>query len=161
MAGTAREGDAAAVGYPEWDRSREPGEGYYSGRRDHTPRPVRQRDDDEDESTDYAGAFIATGCWYVVPLIGYVIWAATLSSQPRPGCVDAFGTQCPAPRAEAFTNLLDGVPQIAVALALGISVAMFLGWATSGWRAWTIGFASAVLGAGIATVIFAVLATQL
>ena len=97
----------------------------------------------------------------MVPLIGYVIWAATLSSQPRPGCVDAFGMQCPAPRAEAFTNLLDGVPQIAVALALGITVAMFLGWATSGWRAWTIGFASAVLGAGMATVIFAVLATQL
>jgi hypothetical protein len=150
MAGSAREGDAAPVGYPEWDRSRAPGKG-----------DVPRVDEEEDESTDYAGAFIATTCWFVVPLIGYVIWAATLSTQPRPGCVDAFGGPCPAPRVEAFTNLLDGVPQLAVALALGITVAMFLGWATSGWRAWTIGFASAVLGAGIATVIFAVLATQL
>ena len=87
MAGIARESDAAAVGYPEWDRSREPGEGYYSGRRDHTPRPVRRQDEEEDESTDYAGAFIATACWYVVPLIGYVIWAATLSSDEAPHAV--------------------------------------------------------------------------
>lgn len=141
MAGTSWTGDAAPVGYREWDRS---------------PGPQ-----DEDEPTDYAGAFIATACWYVFPTIGYVIWAATLPSVPRPGCVNAFGVPCPAPRAEAFTKLLDGVPQLAVALALGISVAMFLGWATTGWRAWTIGFASAVLSAGMATVIFAVLATQL
>jgi hypothetical protein len=146
MAATARRGDAAVVGYPEWDRSQA---------RDRPPL------EDDDEAPDHAGALIATGCWYVVPLIGYVIWAATLSSDPRSGCVDVFGVQCPAPRSEAFTNLLDGVPQLAVALALAITVAMFLGWATSGWRAWTIGFASAVLGAGMATVIFAVLATQL
>ncbi|MDG6101291.1 hypothetical protein Daura_51250 [Dactylosporangium aurantiacum] len=130
------------MGYREWDRSPDP------------------QDEDEDEPTDYVGAFIATACWYVIPTIGYVIWAATLSSVPRPGCVNAFGVPCRAPRAEAFTKLLDGVPQLAVALALGISVAMFLGWATTGWRAWTIGFASAVLSAGIATVLFAVLATQ-
>lgn len=147
MADVRPKSDAAAVTYPEWDRSR--------------ARPIRRRDEEEDEPTDYAGAFIATACWYVVPIIGYVIWAATMSSEPRAGCVNAFGVPCPAPRSEAFTNLLDGVPQIAVALALGIAVAMFLGWATSGWRAWTIGFASAVLGAGMATVIFAVLATQL
>jgi hypothetical protein len=154
MAAGAGASNAAAVGYPEWDRSRG------SGDRRPARRQTQQRDE-EDEPANYAGAFIATGCWYVVPIIGYVIWAATMSTDPRPGCVNAFGVPCPAPRAEAFTNLIDSVPQIAVALALSITVAMFLGWATTGWRAWTIGFASAVLGAGMATVIFAVLATQL
>lgn len=136
---------------------------YTSGGR-RIPRPPARPPDDEDEyddePTNYIGSFVATACWYLVPLFAYAVWAATLSGTRRAGCVDAFGAPCPAPRAEAFTNLFDHVPQVAVAMALSISVAMFLGWATSGWRAMTIGFASAVLGAGVATVLFAVLETQ-
>ncbi|MET7401458.1 hypothetical protein ABZS66_49050 [Dactylosporangium sp. NPDC005572] len=126
------------------------------------PPPPSMEDDEgeEDEGTNYIGSFLATAAWYVVPILGYAGWAFTLSGDPRPGCVNAFGLPCPAPRAEALSNLLDNGPQFAGSLAISITVAMFLGWATSGWRPTAIGFASAVLGAGVATVLFAVLATQ-
>ncbi|MFB9181405.1 hypothetical protein ACFFX1_24975 [Dactylosporangium sucinum] len=127
------------------------------------PPPSFEDDEDEyeeDEGTNYIGSFLATAGWYLVPILGYAAWALTLSADPRPGCINAFGLPCPAPREEALSNLLDNGPQFAGSLALSIAVAMFLGWATSGWRPMAIGFASAVLGAGVATVLFAVLATQ-
>ncbi|GAA2587201.1 hypothetical protein GCM10010399_16450 [Dactylosporangium fulvum] len=148
---------------PPRRRPGSPGEDYYAVRPRGRPAPPRQADDEDDEldeRSNYIGSFIATAGWYVVPILAYTIWALTLSGDPREGCVDPFGVPCPAPRTEALTNLLDNGPQFAVSLALSISVAMFLGWATSGWRPTAIGFASAVLGAGVATVLFAVLATQ-
>jgi hypothetical protein len=137
---------------------RSPGEDYHSERR--PARPRRGDDQEVDERSNYIGSFIATAGWYVIPITAYTIWCLTLSSDPRAGCVNQFGLPCQAPRTEALSNLMDSGPQFAVALALSISFAMLLGWATSGWRPLAIGFASAVLGAGVATVLFAVLATQ-
>ena len=119
-----------------------------------------QDDEEADEPTNYIGSFVSTACWYLVPIAAYTIWCLTLSSAPRAGCVNAFGLPCPAPRTEALSNLFDTGPQFAMSLALSILFAMLLGRVTSGWRPLAIGFASAVLGAGVATVLFAVLATQ-
>ncbi|GAA0724848.1 hypothetical protein GCM10010199_34800 [Dactylosporangium roseum] len=144
-------------------RPRPPGEDHHAVRPRRRPAPARQadgEDDEVDERGNYIGSFIATAGWYVVPILAYTVWACTLSGDPREGCVDPFGMPCPAPRTEALTSLLDNGPRLAVSLALSISVAMFLGWATSGWRATAIGFASAVLGAGVATMLFAVLAPR-
>jgi hypothetical protein len=123
-------------------------------------------DDDEEDGDEpdqrgvYIGSFISTAGWYVGPIAAYAAWSLTLSGAPRAGCTNEFGLPCPGPRTEALTNLLNTVPQIAVAMALSITIAMLLGWLTTGWRPLAIGFASAVLGAGAATVLFAVLDSQ-
>jgi hypothetical protein len=237
MAERSRKGDAPAVGYPEWERSREgrerqgpetgrwdlrqerwipqqrppegndfgiepfqarsdpdsrPGQGRvldhdewnsgYQPRSEAPPvarrrPPVRElpagrsrpaeadEDEDDEEEPDqrsvYIGSFISTACWYLLPVAAYVGWSFTLSSESRPGCTNAFGLPCPAPRDEALTNLMNMVPQLAVSMALSITVAMFLGRVTTGWRPFAIGFASTVLGAGVATVAYAVLKSQL
>lgn len=127
-------------------------------------RPVEEDDEDEEEPDQrwvYIGSFISTACWYLVPIAAYAGYALTLSSEPRAGCTNAFGLPCPAPRAEALTNLSNMVPELAVSMAISIVIAMFLGRVTTGWRPFAIGFASAVLGAGVATVAIAVLKTQM
>ncbi|WP_432833454.1 hypothetical protein [Dactylosporangium sp. CA-092794] len=173
-----RPGQGRVLDYEDWDGGyqRRP-EPYPPARRDPSgdfrrpPRSLPPEDfeddddyeDDEDEPDQrsvYIGSFIATACWYLVAIAAYAGWSLTLSTDPRPGCTNAFGLPCPAPRTEALTNLFNIVPQIAVAMAISITIAMFLGWLTTGWRALAIGFASAVLGAGVATVLFAVLETQ-
>jgi hypothetical protein len=171
-----RPGQGHVLDYNEWDgghqprseappvaRRRPPARELPAGR----PRPPEDSDEDEDDEDEpdqrsvYIGSFISTACWYLVPAAAYVGWSLTLSRQPRPGCTNAFGLPCPAPRTEALDNLMNMVPEIAVSMALSIVIAMFLGWVTTGWRPFAIGFASAVLGAGVATVAFAVLKTQL
>lgn len=117
-------------------------------------------EDEPDQRSVYIGSFISTACWFLVPVAGYTGWSLTQSAEPRPGCTNMFGLPCQAPRDEALSHLMNAVPQIAVAMALGITFAMILGRVTTGWRPFAIGFASAVLGAGVATVLFAVLATQ-
>ncbi|MFI5913867.1 hypothetical protein [Dactylosporangium sp. NPDC051541] len=135
------------------------------------PPPPSQRDEEDEEEEDddedepdqhslYIGSFISTACWYLIPFAAYVGWALTLSDDPRPGCTTAFGLPCPSQHDEALANIGHLVPQLAVSMALSIIVAMVLGKVTAGWRPFAIGFASAVLGAGLATVGFAVLATQ-
>ncbi|MEU7865690.1 hypothetical protein [Dactylosporangium sp. NPDC049140] len=134
-----------------------------------TPPPEDREDvDDEDEDDEeepdqrsvYIGSFISTACWYLIPFAAYAGWSMTLSDDPRPGCTNAFGLPCPSQHDEAMANIGHLVPQLAVSMAISIVVAMLLGKVTTGWRPFAIGFASAVLGAGIATVGFAVLATQ-
>ncbi|WP_432982526.1 hypothetical protein [Dactylosporangium sp. CA-233914] len=121
-------------------------------------------EDDEDEPDQrsvYIGSFISTACWYLIPFAAYAGWSLTLPDDPRPGCTTAFGLPCPSAHDEALTNIGNLVPQIAVSMALSIVIAMLLGRVTTGWRPFAIGFASAVLGAGVATVGFAVLKTQI
>ncbi|MEV8514907.1 hypothetical protein [Dactylosporangium sp. NPDC051484] len=160
-----RPGQGRVLDHEEW------GTGYqrrdYPGPPPRRPSPPPRPPDDDDEYEDepdqrqvYIGSFISTACWYLVPLAAYTAWSLTMSPDPRPGCTNAFGLPCPAPRTEALTNLMNTVPKIAVSMALSITIAMFLGRVTTGWRPYAIGFASAVLGAGVATVLFAVLATQ-
>ena len=156
------------------DSDRRPGQGRILDHDEWSAAPpprTRSRkdvDDDEDEDEEeeldqhsvYIGSFISTALWYLIPAALYAGWAFTLSTDPRPGCINAYGLPCLGPRAEALGHLTHEVPQIALAMAISITMAMILGRVTTGWRPFAIGFASAVLGAGVATVLFAVLATQ-
>ncbi|MFG2038711.1 hypothetical protein [Dactylosporangium sp. NPDC048998] len=160
-----RPGQGRVLDHEEWgtgyQRRYDPGP---PARRSSPPPPPPDDEDDDDNEPDqhrvYIGSFISTALWYLVPLAAYAGWSLTLSADPRPGCTNAFGLPCPAPRTEVLTSLMNEVPQLAVAMALSITIAMFLGRVTTGWRPFAIGFASAVLGAGVATVLFAVLKTQ-
>jgi hypothetical protein len=127
-------------------------------------RVVRPPDDDwDDPSTSSSGGFItatlATLGWYAIPAALYALWTLLLDDKPRTDCLDAAGGPCPSPRTQALHALLSNLPRVAVAIILGVIVALLIRWLTTGWRAMTIGFAAAVVGAGTATVLFSVLAT--
>jgi len=114
-------------------------------------------DEDDADAGGFISATLATIAWYAVPSAAYLLWTRLLSTAARPGCVDATGTPCLSPQAEAWQALVDNLPRLALALVLSTMVALLIRWLTVGWRALTIGFAAAVVGAGVATVLFSVL----
>jgi hypothetical protein len=78
-----------------------------------------------------------TAGWYGIPGVLYLIWLLTLSGD-RQGLVGR--------------SFLAGLPWLAGAIVLSLVVATLLRWAVQGWRAFTISFAAAVIGAGVATI---------
>ncbi|HZN71840.1 MAG TPA: hypothetical protein VFC00_09210 [Micromonosporaceae bacterium] len=151
--------------YPEPERSLVP----YERPAQHARLPATHRPYDpvripyptEDEVEPTRGQFaslLMTLIWYAAPISLYLLWALLLGGTPDPNCVDDAGNQCPAPRDAALTTMADSAPRLATALALSLVVAIIIRWITGTWRATTVGFASSVVGAGIATVIFSVLA---
>jgi hypothetical protein len=147
---------------------RSPGDVYFSGRRDqYRQRNLGQQeldqgenpDDDDPGTAGYLAAALATVGWLLLPVLAYLGWALLLTHDTRPGCIDAHGAPCAAPRDEALLNLADSVSRIAVAVGLSVTVAMLLRWVTTGWRTISVGFAAAVVGAGVTTVLFSVISS--
>jgi hypothetical protein len=93
-----------------------------------------------------------TFSWFLVPLVLFLAWTLTLDGAAAATCVDAFGAPCPAPRAQALTTLVGALPAAAGAFAVSLLVALGLRPLTT-WRAPTIGFAAAIVGSGIATIV--------
>jgi hypothetical protein len=121
----------------------------------HVPYPA----DDEVESTrGQLASLLMTVVWYATPIGLYLLWALTLGGAADANCVDDAGNPCPAPQDAAIATITDSAPRLVTALALSLVVAIVIRWITGAWRATTVGFASSVVGAGIATVIFSVLA---
>ncbi|HET8683305.1 MAG TPA: hypothetical protein VFM54_15760 [Micromonosporaceae bacterium] len=110
--------------------------------------------EDEPDGRGYVAVLMMTAAWYLAPIAFYLLWALTLGSTRDVSCVGASGEPCPAPRAEALSTLVDNAPQLGTALALSLALALALRWMTSAWRMVTIGFAAAVVGAGLTTVVF-------
>jgi hypothetical protein len=123
--------------------------------------PVRDYDDEDDDVEDpakaYARAGFASVAWFSVPLAGFLLWAVFLGGTARADCVDANGRPCPAPREAAFATFTEHLPQVGVAVVLSIVVALAIRLMAPLWRPATIGFAAAVVGAGVSTVVFTVL----
>ena len=98
-----------------------------------------------------------TLAFFVVPVLLYLLWAATRSGALPPGCVEPVGSDCRSPRAEAFAALGRGAPGLVGAVLLGVAAAALLrGYATA-WRPAAIGLGGAVIGAGVATMLTTVL----
>lgn len=109
-------------------------------------RPRRQRRGQDDDSRRHArsstepayGMLLGlTVCWYAVPGLLYVIWLLTA------------GTDRAGPTARQF---LGNLPWLLAAVTLSLAVAALLRWAIVGWRAMTLSFAAAIIGAGVATI---------
>jgi hypothetical protein len=104
-------------------------------------------DDDDDDVYDlpdangYLAAALSTVAWFVVPSLTFLGWVLFLDAGPRN---------------EALRNLSNGAPWIGITVAASIVLALVLRRLATGWRALTVGFASAVVGAGVATVLFTV-----
>jgi hypothetical protein len=89
------------------------------------------------EEPAYGPVLGFTAGWYAIPATLYLIWLATLNSD-RQGLVG-----------RAFVGSL---PWLFGAMALSLTVAALLRWATVGWRTLTLSFAAAVIGGGVATI---------
>ncbi|HEY8450737.1 MAG: hypothetical protein FWJ87_06965 [Micromonosporaceae bacterium] len=98
-----------------------------------------------------------TLAFFVVPLVLYLLWAATRSGALPPGCVEPVGSDCRSARAEAFAALGRSAPGLVGAVLLGVAAAALLRGYASAWRPAAIGLAGAVIGAGVATAITTVL----
>ena len=112
-------------------------------------------DGEQDEGPGLVSPLLTTLGWYVVPLTLYLGYILTLGNTPAAVCVSP---PCSGPRQTALTGLAQVLPWLAVALAISLGVALALRAFASGWRALTIGFASSVIGAGVATVVFSLIA---
>ena len=118
-------------------------------------------DDDDDEieapgPRNYIYAALAALGWFIIPVAIYLGYAFLLNDQPPPGCNGASTPECLTPRAEALQNLFGNVPLVTITVSVSILIALVLRRVASGWRTLTVGFASAVVGAGAATVLFTV-----
>jgi hypothetical protein len=83
----------------------------------------------------YGVLFGLTAGWYAIPTIVYLLWLVTIGND-RPGAA----------------GLGSSLPWLLASLLLSLVVAGLLRWAIVGWRAPTLSFAAAVIGAGVATI---------
>jgi hypothetical protein len=81
--------------------------------------------------------FGLTAAWYLLPVVAYVLWLLA-GGGGRLGSVGA--------------QLGSSLPWLLASMALSFAVAGLLRWAAVGWRALTLTFAAAVIGAGVATI---------
>lgn len=109
----------------------------------------------EEESADPGRTRLSAVLWtlgfYLVPVVVYLIWAATLSGDPPAGCVGPDGGPCPPPRTAAFTNLTESALALAGALFASLVISLGLARLAGEWRGFTVGFAASVIGAGAVT----------
>jgi hypothetical protein len=110
------------------------------------PRVRRRRRSNEDEfrrtslaeifgdEPRYPALFGLTAAWYALLGLIYLGWLALAGDQGS-------GNQP-----------LASLPWLATAIALSMAVAALLRWAVVGWRALTLSFAAAIIGAGVATI---------
>lgn len=123
--------------------------------------PARDRLEPDDgdpgeQANGYLVSMLCTAGWFAFPLVLYTLWILTLDSEPADRCVDAAGEICASARTEALTDLAASLPRVGATLLVSLVVALLLRWASARWRAVTVGFAAAVIGAGSATVLFSV-----
>lgn len=99
--------------------------------------PHRSRRHPFGEEPAYGPVMGYTAGWYGVPALFYLIWLFTLDAD-RQGLV---GRQ-----------FMASLPWLLAAIVLSFAVAGLLRWAIIGWRAVTLSFAAAVIGAGVTTI---------
>jgi hypothetical protein len=108
-----------------------------------------------DDDRDYPIVLTWTAIWYAVPLVAAFLWGVTRSGAPEAICA---GTKaCASARSASLHALMHLGPGLVIALALSLGVAVFIRRSSMAWRAITLGFAAAVIGAGVTTLLFTLL----
>jgi hypothetical protein len=115
-------------------------------------RPARDAPVPTDEPT-WAPALAWTIGLFVVPVLLYLVWAATRDGVAPAGCLDASGMPCPSPRDSALQGLVAFLPGLAGALTLAMVTVLGLRRIAGNWRPSTVALAAAVIGGGTATLI--------
>ena len=94
-----------------------------------------RREEEYPDEPNYGTVLTLTAGWYLLPAVLYVVWLITVGN-------DRSGTK----------DIVGSVPWLIAAVLLSLAVAALLRWAIVGWRALTLSFAAAVIGAGVATI---------
>jgi hypothetical protein len=105
---------------------------------DHNPASPALRDVFDDDR-DYPAVMWWTGIWYGAPIVLYLLLALFLSTS--------------AMRGHAFGALGDDALPVALAIAVSVGIAAGVRRITLAWRAITVGFGAAVVGAGLVTLL--------
>lgn len=113
--------------------------------------------DEIEEERHYLATFGWTAAWYTVPVALFAAWSLTFPADPGTACARPTDNACLSPRAAALINLLHGLPRVGVALGIALLVAGLIRLGSAAWRPVTVGFSAAVIGAGVATVLYSVL----
>ena len=95
------------------------------------------RDVEFPDEPSYGTVLALTAGWYLLPGLVYLIWLITVGND-RPS--------------SSGPDLGAGLPWLIASVVLSLAVAGLLRWAIVGWRALTLSFAAAVIGAGVATI---------
>jgi hypothetical protein len=114
-------------------------------------------DEELPDERHFLATFGWTTAWYTVPVAIYSAWSLTFPADPGTACSHPNGGACQSPRTVALANLIHGIPRVAVALGIALLVAGIIRLGSSAWRPITVGFSSAIVGAGLATVLYSVL----
>jgi hypothetical protein len=136
----------------------------------HAPRPRSRRagqdgrvnrhtGDDLGDERHFLATFGWTIAWYSVPVAIYSAWSLTFPADPGTACAHPTAGACPSPRTAALANLIHGLPRVGVALGIALLVAGLIRLGSAAWRPFTVGFSSAIVGAGLATVLYSVLSS--
>jgi hypothetical protein len=112
--------------------------------------------DEIEEERHYLATFGWTAAWYAVPVALFAAWSLTFPADPGTACARPTDNACLSPRAAALINLLHGLPRIGVALGIALLMAGLIRLGSAAWRPVTVGFSAAVIGAGVATVLYSV-----
>lgn len=121
------------------------------------PVPDEPPADDVVDDPTWMPALAWTAGFFVVPVLLYVLWAATRAGEAAPGCIDSSGLPCDSPRAEALAGLASILPSLAGALTLALLATLALRRIAVNWRPSTVAFAASIIGAGTATLIASLL----
>jgi hypothetical protein len=113
----------------------------------------------DDASHGYVGAGLASVGWFGLPIGAFLLWAVLLGGTAQAGCVTPVGQLCPAPRDAAFQTFQGHLPELGIAILLSVVMALLIRWVSPFWRSATVGFAAAVVGAGISTILYTVVNT--
>lgn len=127
------EGPYRRTGVDSWNRPEPTQRQRITNEDEFAPR----RRDPYGEEPAYGPVLGYTAGWYGIPAVLYLVWLITLDGD-RQGFV---GRQ--------FATSL---PWLFAAVVLSLAVAGLLRWAIVGWRALTLSFAAAVIGAGVTTI---------
>jgi hypothetical protein len=114
-------------------------------------------DEDLPDERHFLATFGWTTAWYTVPVAVYSAWSLTFPADPGTACPHPTGGACQSPRTVALANLIHGMPKVGVALGIALLVAGLIRLGSAAWRPITVGFSSAIVGAGLATVLYSVL----
>jgi hypothetical protein len=110
------------------------------------PRPVDEPDEElEEEPGGVKAALGYTVVWYSVPVVLFVLYMLVLD---------------PDQRGHALGTLADAAPRFGLSLLLSLPVAAGLRWVSGTWKAASVGLAAAVMGGGLATVLFSAVTGQ-
>ena len=125
--------ESGRSGSDSWSRPSTPARSRITDAEDLSPR----RTDPYGEEPAYGPVLGYTAGWYAIPGTLYLVWIITMGSDRR---------------AFVGREFVSSLPWLFAAVVLSLAVAGLLRWAIVGWRAITISFAAAVIGAGVATI---------